>query len=67
MDEHSSKFYLMDSAEYFLSHVLRISQPDYLPDQIDVLKAQEKSVGISETRFMLGELSCVFFFSWWNG
>ena len=61
MDEHSSKFYLMDSAGYFFSHVLRVGQPHYLPNVEDVLRARQKSVGISETRFTMGQLSIHMF------
>ncbi|TFK20026.1 heterotrimeric G-protein alpha subunit, GPA3-like protein [Coprinopsis marcescibilis] len=61
MDEHSSKFYLMDSAGYFFSEVLRIGQPNYLPNETDVLRARQKSVGISETRFTMGQLSIHMF------
>ncbi|KAH6897831.1 heterotrimeric G-protein alpha subunit, GPA3-like protein [Coprinopsis sp. MPI-PUGE-AT-0042] len=61
MDEHSSQFYLMDSAGYFFSEVLRIGAPGYLPNETDVLRARQKSVGISETRFTMGQLSIHMF------
>ncbi|KAF8957625.1 heterotrimeric G-protein alpha subunit, GPA3-like protein [Flammula alnicola] len=61
MDEHSSEFYLMDSASYFFSVVLRIGTPGYLPNETDVLRARQKSVGISETRFTMGQLSIHMF------
>ncbi|KAF9256026.1 heterotrimeric G-protein alpha subunit, GPA3-like protein [Marasmius fiardii PR-910] len=50
IDEHGSTFYLMDSASYFLSEVLTIGSPDYLPSETDVLRARQKSTGITETR-----------------
>jgi len=61
MDEHSSKFYLMDSAAYFFAEVLRIGAPGYLPNETDVLRARQKTVGISETRFTMGQLSIHMF------
>ncbi|KAF9457025.1 heterotrimeric G protein alpha subunit A [Collybia nuda] len=61
MDEHSSDFYLMDSAAYFFGEVLRIGTPGYLPDETDVLRARQKSLGITETRFTMGQLSIHMF------
>ncbi|KAG8993957.1 Guanine nucleotide-binding protein alpha-2 subunit [Tulasnella sp. JGI-2019a] len=56
--DHSSKFYLMDSAPYFFSHVRRIGAGDYIPNQSDVLRARDKTTaGISETRFDLSQFS----------
>ncbi|RDB16234.1 Guanine nucleotide-binding protein subunit alpha [Hypsizygus marmoreus] len=79
MDEHSSDFYLMDSAGYypclsvdfvlmrllhlnsFFGEVLRIGTPGYLPNETDVLRARQKSLGITETRFTMGQLSIHMF------
>lgn len=61
IDEHSSEFYLMDSAQYFFGEVLRIGAPGYLPNVTDVLRARQKSVGITETRFTMGQLSIHMF------
>jgi guanine nucleotide-binding protein G(i) subunit alpha len=41
--------------------VLRIGTPGYLPNETDVLRARQKSVGITETRFSMGQLSYVSF------
>ncbi|KAG7100077.1 guanine nucleotide-binding protein subunit alpha [Marasmius oreades] len=57
MDEHGSEFYLMDSAFYFFSEVLRIGSPQYIPSETDVLKARQRTTAISETRFTMGQLS----------
>ena len=46
----------------FFGEVIRIGSPDYLPDVTDVLRARQKSVGITETRFTMGQLSSVFLF-----
>ncbi|KAJ7594999.1 guanine nucleotide binding protein, alpha subunit [Mycena floridula] len=61
MDEHSSEFYLMDSASYFFSEVLRIGSPGYQPTVTDVLRARAKTTGITETRFSMGQLSIHMF------
>jgi guanine nucleotide-binding protein G(i) subunit alpha len=55
--EHQTEFYLMDSAEYFFQEVMRIVAPDYLPNEMDVLRARTKTTGIYETRFGMGQLS----------
>jgi len=59
--EHSSDFYLMDSAGYFFDHALRIGTSNYLPTKEDVLRARVKSTGITETRFNMGQLSIHMF------
>ncbi|KAF5348123.1 hypothetical protein D9756_010740 [Leucocoprinus leucothites] len=55
------KIYLMDSAEYFFNNVLRIGAPGYVPTETDVLHARQKSMGITETRFNMGQLSIRMF------
>ncbi|KAH8735651.1 guanine nucleotide-binding protein alpha-3 subunit [Ilyonectria robusta] len=59
--EHQTEFYLMDSAEYFFQEVLRIVAADYLPNEMDVLRARTKTTGIYETRFQMGQLSIHMF------
>ncbi|PWN93526.1 guanine nucleotide-binding protein alpha-3 subunit [Acaromyces ingoldii] len=59
--ERTSEFYLMDSAPYFFDEVRRISSPDYVPNEADVLRARSKTTGISETRFNMGQLSIHLF------
>jgi guanine nucleotide-binding protein G(i) subunit alpha len=49
--DHTSEFYLMDSAPYFFSEVLRIGAPDYIPDVADALRVRQKTTGIFETRY----------------
>lgn len=41
----------------FFANVQRIAEPDYTPDEADVLRARTKTTGISETRFTMGQLS----------
>jgi len=59
--DHSSEFYLMDSASYFFAEALRIGAPDYLPTESDVLRARLKTTGITETRFTMGQLQIHMF------
>ncbi|KAG9308775.1 guanine nucleotide binding protein, alpha subunit [Chiua virens] len=59
--DHTSQFYLMDSAVYFFTDVLRIGAPKYLPTENNVLRAHLKSTGITETRFMMGQLQIHMF------
>ncbi|PHH70151.1 hypothetical protein CDD80_6206 [Ophiocordyceps camponoti-rufipedis] len=58
---HQTEFYLMDSAEYFFQEAMRIVRPDYLPNEMDVLRARTKTTGIYETRFQMGQLSIHMF------
>ncbi|KAF8990192.1 G-protein alpha subunit [Cyathus striatus] len=55
MDEHS-EFCRADSANYFCTEVKRIGEPDYLPNQTDILIAQKMYGVTSGTRFMMGVL-----------
>ncbi|KAH0825816.1 heterotrimeric G protein alpha subunit [Lanmaoa asiatica] len=59
--DHASEFYLMDSAVYFFTDVLRIGSPNYLPTESDVLRARLKTTGITETRFTMGQLQIHMF------
>ncbi|KAI0053257.1 G-protein alpha subunit [Auriscalpium vulgare] len=61
MMDHSSEFYLMDSASYFFTEALRIGAGNYVPTKEDVLRARAKSTGITETRFNMGALSIHMF------
>ncbi|EQL02137.1 hypothetical protein G6O67_000914 [Ophiocordyceps sinensis] len=56
-----TEFYLMDSAVYFFHEAMRIVAPDYLPNEMDVLRARTKTTGIYETRFQMGQLSIHMF------
>ncbi|KAI7869320.1 small G-protein GPA3 [Spinellus fusiger] len=53
----TSRFYIMDSASYFLGQVARITHTDYLPDEKDVLYARLKTTGIIENHFRMGRLN----------
>ncbi|ROW09690.1 hypothetical protein VMCG_02217 [Cytospora schulzeri] len=59
--DRQTEFYLMDSAEYFFDNAQRIVRSDYLPNEMDVLRARTKTTGIYETRFQMGQLSIHMF------
>lgn len=48
------KCYFFDS---FFDEVQRIGSTDYVPNEMDVLRARTKTTGISETKFRSGQLS----------
>ncbi|KAH7000625.1 guanine nucleotide-binding protein alpha-3 subunit [Ilyonectria destructans] len=52
-----TEFYLPHAAEYFFSEMARIALPNYLPTEIDLLRARNKTNGISETWLQTGQLS----------
>lgn len=41
----------------FFQEAMRIVAPDYLPSEMDVLRARTKTTGIYETRFQLGQMT----------
>lgn len=47
----SREYQLNDSAAYYLNALDRISQPNYIPTQQDVLRTRVKTTGIIETDF----------------
>ena len=59
--DHSSEFYLMDSAPYLFDEVRRIAESEYIPTEADALRARTRTTGIYETRFALGQLSIHMF------
>ena len=48
------------NAASFFEEVERISDPNYIPIESDVLRARTKTTGIYETRFTMGQLSIQF-------
>ncbi|CEO95345.1 G-protein alpha subunit [Plasmodiophora brassicae] len=48
---HRSKFQLNDSCEYFLSKIVEITTPGYVPTQQDVLRVRVPTTGIQEKPF----------------
>ncbi|KAJ1928496.1 guanine nucleotide-binding protein subunit alpha [Tieghemiomyces parasiticus] len=53
----SREFQLNDSATYYFEAMDRIGRPDYVPTDQDVLRSRVKTTGITETTFMVGELT----------
>ncbi|CEP17835.1 hypothetical protein [Parasitella parasitica] len=52
-----NEYQLHASAEYFLDAIDRISQPEYVPNDQDLLRARVKTTGITETKIKVGELT----------
>ncbi|CDH50559.1 g-protein complex alpha subunit [Lichtheimia corymbifera JMRC:FSU:9682] len=55
--DRANEFQLNDSARYYFDAILRIGQPHYIPSDQDVLRSRVKSTGITETTFVIGELT----------
>jgi len=53
--EQKTKFYLLDSATYFLEKAAEIGKADYLPSDEDVLRARSQTTGVTSMEFMLRE------------
>ncbi|CAK5278873.1 unnamed protein product [Mycena citricolor] len=51
------EFQLNDSAVYYFNAIDRMSTPDYLPTDQDILRSRVKTTGITETTFKVGELT----------
>ncbi|CAO3670921.1 hypothetical protein G6F70_005436 [Rhizopus microsporus] len=52
----SNEYQLNDSASYYFEHIERIGSPDYVPTDQDVLRSRVKTIGITETKFTVGNL-----------
>ncbi|KAJ5561670.1 Heterotrimeric G-protein alpha subunit [Penicillium sp. DV-2018c] len=55
--KRSREYQLNDSAKYYFDSIERIAQPDYLPTDQDVLRSRVKTTGITETVFVIGDLT----------
>ncbi|CAB4475151.1 unnamed protein product [Rhizophagus irregularis] len=53
----SREYQLNDSAKYYFDTIDAIAKPDYLPSDQDVLRSRVKTTGITETTFLIGELT----------
>jgi guanine nucleotide-binding protein subunit alpha len=53
----SREFQLNDSAKYYFDSIDRIAQANYLPTDQDVLRSRVKTTGITETTFIIGDLT----------
>ena len=45
------QYQLNDSTSYFLNDLTRITHPDYVPSELDILKTRVRTTGINETTF----------------
>ncbi|KAK9515448.1 hypothetical protein VZT92_026096 [Zoarces viviparus] len=54
--DRAAEYQLNDSAGYYLNEMDRISKPDYLPTEQDVLRSRVKTTGIIEEQFNCKEL-----------
>lgn len=52
----SHLYQLNDSASYYFDNIGRIAQPDYIPTEQDIVRSRVKSTGISESKFLVGQL-----------
>ncbi|KAI7866372.1 G protein alpha subunit [Spinellus fusiger] len=52
----SNEYQLNDSAGYYFDCMDRIGDPQYIPNDQDVLRSRVKTTGITETRFTMGDL-----------
>jgi len=50
MFEYYTSFHLLDCAEYMLSSIERIFQPDYVPTIEDLLRSRVKTTGVQELK-----------------
>ncbi|EEH21625.1 guanine nucleotide-binding protein subunit alpha [Paracoccidioides brasiliensis Pb03] len=53
----SREYQLNDSARYYFDSIKRIAASDYLPSDQDVLRSRVKTTGITETTFIIGDLT----------
>uniref|UniRef100_A0A8C2XG11 Guanine nucleotide binding protein (G protein), alpha transducing activity polypeptide 2 n=1 Tax=Cyclopterus lumpus TaxID=8103 RepID=A0A8C2XG11_CYCLU len=54
--DRAAEYQLNDSAGYYLNEMDRISKPEYLPTEQDVLRSRVKTTGIIEEQFSCKEL-----------
>lgn len=50
--KRSNEFQLNDSAEYFLNNSKKISEKNWKPDYMDILKSRVKTTGVQVTSFI---------------
>ena len=46
-----NEFQIVECARYFLSKVMEVMQPDYVPTDDDLLQTRQQTIGISEYKF----------------
>ncbi|KAI8059352.1 guanine nucleotide binding protein, alpha subunit [Gongronella butleri] len=55
--DRSREYQLNDSAKYYFDAIDRIGDMNYLPTDQDVLRSRVKTTGITETTFVIGDLT----------
>ncbi|KAI8093266.1 guanine nucleotide binding protein, alpha subunit [Halteromyces radiatus] len=55
--ERSREYQLNDSAKYYFDSIDRIGDVNYIPTDQDVLRSRVKTTGITETTFVIGDLT----------
>ncbi|KAI9493786.1 guanine nucleotide binding protein, alpha subunit [Zychaea mexicana] len=55
--DRSREYQLNDSAKYYFDSIDRIGDINYVPTDQDVLRSRVKTTGITETTFVIGELT----------
>ncbi|XP_039567843.1 guanine nucleotide-binding protein G(t) subunit alpha-2 [Passer montanus] len=55
--DRAAEYQLNDSAAYYLNQLDRITAPNYLPNEQDVLRSRVKTTGIIETKFSVKDLN----------
>jgi guanine nucleotide-binding protein G(s) subunit alpha len=55
--ERSNEYQLIDCAKYFLDRLQEIKQPEYLPNEQDILRCRVLTSGIFETRFSIDKVN----------
>ncbi|CEG66869.1 Putative Guanine nucleotide-binding protein alpha subunit [Rhizopus microsporus] len=55
--DRSREYQLNDSAKYYFDSIDRIGEVSYVPTDQDVLRSRVKTTGITETTFVIGDLT----------
>lgn len=55
--QRSREYQLNDSAKYYFDSIDTIASPTYVPSDADVLRSRVKTTGITETTFIIGDLT----------
>jgi guanine nucleotide-binding protein subunit alpha len=55
--ERKREYQLNDSARYYFENIERIGDAEYVPTNEDILRSRVKTTGITETTFLIGELT----------
>ncbi|XP_076822161.1 guanine nucleotide-binding protein G(i) subunit alpha-3-like [Clavelina lepadiformis] len=55
--KRSREFHLIDSTEYYMKNLDRIFDPDYVPNEQDILRTRVTTTGITETKFCFNDIN----------